>query len=618
MMEPTASRPAVPAPAPDATLLAALLECEADLDALERALLVAAVHPSCGGAQRAWLARWDERRGWLEGWRVHERGEGGVTLAHAIARARRAPPGEAVDPERVRAWVASAESLDGALARAWSTGQPASGAGSEQPAAPWAEAAHVGVVPLRRGPRPYGVLVLAVDGEAGEAPLAWLATVADAALGAQVRAAEARRRARHLSALAEFARAGVSASNVAEAVHALVRLAAQGVGVAHAAVYRPRENGALALDLSHGPSATREPQARALLASAAEAHRAERTHSGTGAERLPGGAGEGSSDLSAWAFVPITAYGVHSGVLAAWDGPERHAASPEWERGDLETLTALADHAALLFEHARRLDELTAAERRREDLASRLREQDRLAAVGEMAARVAEDARQPLASVAAFVARVLRELPPEDPRREYLDVVRRESERVDALLSEQLAYAKLERPRLRMEALNAVVQEALRAAAEPLSRRRVRLVKKFAPDLPELLLDAERIRRVVMNILTCALEAIPSGGRMRIETRRAGAFVVLDVVHDRVRQAGDALEQLFAPFGSLPVSGAALGLGVAQQIVREHGGEIRVKAPDEWSSVFSVTLPVLENQDRRRRADRRVPRGERRKRPSEG
>ena len=164
-----------------------------------------------------------------------------------------------------------------------------------------------------------------------------------------------------------------------------------------------------------------------------------------------------------------------------------------------------------------------------------------------------------------------------------------------------------------MERLNGVVQEALRSAAEPLSRRRVRLVKKFAPDLPELLLDADRIRRVVANILASALEAVPTGGRMRVETRRAGAFVVLDVVHDRTREVGDALEQLFAPFGALPVTGAALGLGVAQQIVREHGGEIRVKAQDEWSSVFSVTLPVLENQDRRKKADRRAPRGERRR-----
>ena len=500
-------------------------------------------------------------------------------IAHAIARARRTPPGEDAASEAVRAWVASVDSLEGALARAWSGGSPAVGPGSEQPSAPWSTEERVGIVPLRRGPRPYGVLVIALAADPGEGVLPALATIADAALIAQSRAAEARRRARHLAALAEFARAAVSASNVAEGVHALVRLAAQAVGVSHAAVYRVRQNGTLALDLSHGPSPSREPQARTLIESANEARRSDRALTGIGAERLPGPGGDGSSEISTWAFVPINAYGVGSGVLAAWDGPERHPASPEWERGDLETLVALADQAALLFEHARRLDEL--------------------------------------ASVAAFVVRVLHELEPEDPRREYLEVVRREAERVDALLNEQLAYARLERPRLRLEVLNSVVQEALRGAAEALSRRRVRLVKKFAPDLPELLLDAERIRRVVANILTCALEAIPSGGRMRVETKRSGAFVVMDVVHDRVRQAGDALDQLFAPFGALPVSGAALGLGVAQQIVREHGGEIRVRAQDEWSSLFSVTLPVLENQDRRRRSDRRVPRGERRRGPSE-
>ena len=100
---------------------------------------------------------------------------------------------------------------------------------------------------------------------------------------------------------------------------------------------------------------------------------------------------------------------------------------------------------------------------------------------------------------------------------------------------------------------------------------------------------------------------------MRIETRRAGAHVVLDVGHDRAERSGDALARLFAPFGDAPASGAALGLGVAQQIVREHGGEIRVRSEDEWSSVFSVTLPALDNQDRRRSSDRRGVRNERRR-----
>jgi nitrogen-specific signal transduction histidine kinase len=162
------------------------------------------------------------------------------------------------------------------------------------------------------------------------------------------------------------------------------------------------------------------------------------------------------------------------------------------------------------------------------------------------------------------------------------------------------------------------VQEALRGSTEPLTRRRVRLVKKLAPDLPTLLLDAARIRRVVANIVACALEAVPMGGRMRLETRRAGANVVLDVVHDRTQHSGDALEQLFAPFGAATGSGSALGLSVAQQIVREHGGEIRVRSEDEWSSVVSVTLPVLDNQDRRHAVDRRAARSERRRKPSEG
>jgi signal transduction histidine kinase len=428
-----------------------------------------------------------------------------------------------------------------------------------------------------------------------------------------VRAGEARRRARHAAATGEFARAAVGGGNLAETVHTLGRLAAQALQVRHAAVYRVREDGTLRLEVSQGPAPARETQSRALQIPAAEVARANRALAGRGPEELPGPGVEGTGDMSVWALQPLSAYGRVLGVLAAWDGPERHPASPEWERGDLEALTALADHAALLFEHANRLDELGVLERRRNDLASRLREQDRLAALGEMAGRVAEDARQPLASFAAYAARALQELAEGDPRREVLEAVRLQAERIGSLLGEQLAYARLEAPRLRMESLNSVVQESLRGSAEALTRRRVRLVKKLAPDLPTLLLDAARIRRVLSNIVACALEAVPMGGRVRIETRRAGAHVVLDVVHDRAEQASDALAQLFAPFGDAPASGAALGLGVAQQIVREHGGEIRVRSEDEWSSVFSVTLPVLDNQDRRRGRDRRGVRNERRR-----
>ena len=615
-MPPNSSRPAASEPAPDPAALAALLECEADLDALERALLVAAMHPSAGAAEAAWLVRWDERRGRLESWRSLSAADADVTLAAAIARARRAPPSPPESAER--AWSSPVSALEGACEAAWRTGDPATGGGSELPGAPWAACPRIGVVPLRRGARFHGLLVLGLTARSAREPgLTWLALAGQLALAAQLRAADARRRARHAAGLSEFAHLAVGATNVAEATHALVRIASQALQVSHAAYYRWREDEVLALELAHGPAATRETQARALQLAAAEVARVPRAISGTLATELPGPPAEGAGEVSVWALQPVVAYGRLLGVLAVWDGVERAPSSPEWERGDLELTATLADHAALVFEHARRLEELGSSERRHQDLASRLREQDRVAAVGEMAARVADDARAPLATMTAFAARALRELPEDDPRREYLEAVQREAERLQSLMDEQAAYAKLERPRLRMEGLNDVAQEALRTANEALSRRRVRLVKKLAPDLPALLLDAARIRRVLENIMACALESVPVGGRMRIETRRSGSFVVLEVVHDRARSDGDVLEQLFAPFGAGRAAGAALGLGVAQQIVREHGGEIRVRTEDEWSSVFSVTLPVLANQDRRRHADRRGARPERRRRGPE-
>src|SRR5260370_504987 len=129
-MEPTASSSARPEPAPDVEALAALLDCEADLDALERALLAAAVHPAGGGVDQAWLARWDERRGLRGGWRVHAEASEDANLATCIARARRAPPSEPTDIGRVRAWSCTPDALDGACEFAWRTGLPVTGPGA--------------------------------------------------------------------------------------------------------------------------------------------------------------------------------------------------------------------------------------------------------------------------------------------------------------------------------------------------------------------------------------------------------------------------------------------------------------------------------------------------------
>ena len=324
----------------------------------------------------------------------------------------------------------------------------------------------------------------------------------------------------------------------------------------------------------------------------------------------PGIAGE----TTAWTVVPIAAYDHAHGALVVHDGLERHPASPGFDRTDATFLAALADHAALLIEHADSRAAQRRVERKLAEQGARLHELDRLAAVGEMAARVARESRNPITSIAAFARRAQREMRDEDPLREYLEIVVRETERLESMLGEQMAYAQLERGRLRMQNLNAVVQEALMRSSETLVRRRVRLLKKLAGDLPELLLDEHRIKRVVENVVAHALECVPTGGRIKVESRRAGEWVAVEIAHDGSRTGGDLLEELFVPFSSGAPAGAAVGLGVAQQIVREHGGEVRVRSEGEWATVFSFTLPIRGNEDRRQSTDRRSVRGERRRR----
>ena len=323
-----------------------------------------------------------------------------------------------------------------------------------------------------------------------------------------------------------------------------------------------------------------------------------------------------AAGLSAVASYPLCAYGRTLGALAVYDRVLAHPAEyAGFDRGEREFLAALADVGALAIDHAERFRELRQAEQHARELQTRLGRQERLAVLSGLAGRMAEEARNPVASIQTFTKRALEGLPAEDARREYLEIVMREAARLEQVLGEPIDATGLEPPSMRVQSVNDTVQETLQAFGEFLVRRRVRLVKKLSPELPRLLLDRERIRHVMTRILECALESVSIGGRIRVETRRAPQHVIVEVAHDGLRAPGDALEQLFTSFASSRIGAAGLGLEVAQRIVREHGGEIRVRAEGDASTVFGFTLPINGNQDRRRSTpERRRSLGDRRSR----
>lgn len=600
--------------APWAVALTALFEAEADLDALERMLLLWARHPDGVAADAAWLLRWDAAREAWVGWSDGPREPGHGALDAELARARRS----AAPTPATRALVLGAhgrpadwEHVTRAATAAWTE--------SVIDEAPWNHHAGVAVAPLARGSRPHALLVAAwSDGERDHARLAALETlrrVAQVALNAQWRAAEARRRARLAVGIAEAIAALGASINVAEAHHLLLRLAVQGTAARGGALWTRNAEGAPQLALANGPAALRDRVAEAFTETAVAAMTAARATSGTSGAEAVALPPDVSGEVSAWAVAPMRVADDSLGALMVWDGIDRSAVEGGLDALALDHLATLAQVGGALETHARVLDERQGSERQRRELQRQLRAQDELATLGELASRVAQEARNPIASIGAFARRAHRALPEGDPQREYLEIVIREAGRLESMMQEQLQYAALEQPRLQLQDLNVVVQEALRAAGESLVRRRVRLVKKLAPDLPQLLLDAARVRRVLENVLGFALENVLVGGRVRVESRRSGGYVVLEIAHDGPRSGGDLLEHLFVPFAT-GAAGAAVGLGVAQQIVREHGGEIRVRSEGEWNAIFSCTFPVRENEDRRHGSDRRGVRPDRRRRPA--
>ncbi len=584
----------------------------ADAEPIERALLDYATHPGGAGASEAWLLAWNASASRFGGWSWA--GAGGTRpLAEALDLARPARP----DPERqervarLRRRTFELQALGTVPGRAWSSGHAATGP-ADADAGLWPAQALLYVVPVRRGNAAHGLLIAVgseteVDGRR-LALLEHAAASASAALAVQARAQSERLRAMRAGALAEMARASVSAMNVAEAQHLATRLAARVTGARGSAAWRVHGD-TLRLEVTHGPAGQRERIARELMGEAREA-----TLAMTPRVLDPGAEGAAERTVTSAGIVPLVAYGHPRGALGVWEKTSLHPAEPDgFDAADMEFLHTLGDLLAMSLDHAARFDALRAAEREREELRARVRREERLAAAGEFASRAAREVRNPIAAVAAFARRARREMKPDDPLREYLEIVLREIDRIDRITREQLALAEMQPPRLSLENVNVVVGRALQRAGEPLVRRRIRLLKKLAADLPALLLDPERMERVIGNIVGQAVDAVPLGGRVRVETRRAGGFVVIEVAHDGAHDPGAMMEQLFAPFAPAP-DGAGVGLGVARQVIHEHGGEIRVRADVEWSTVLTLTLPVLENDDRRRPgADRRRPRRDRRR-----
>ena len=218
---------------------------------------------------------------------------------------------------------------------------------------------------------------------------------------------------------------------------------------------------------------------------------------------------------------------------------------------------------------------------------------DRLAALGEMAAVVAHEIRNPIAGIAAGVEYFTRNITPGSPEFEGAAMIQGEIERVNRIVEDILFVARPLQLNLAPENLLAVVESVVQRSQAQLKAGRTAAVIRCGQDLPLLPLDRQRLEQVLTNLVTNAVQAMPGGGRLNIDINTAEKNNVVLVITDTGPGiSADVQRRIFEPFFTTKTKGTGLGLAVARRIVEEHGGAIRVESEEGRGTSFFIELPV--------------------------
>jgi PAS domain S-box-containing protein len=229
----------------------------------------------------------------------------------------------------------------------------------------------------------------------------------------------------------------------------------------------------------------------------------------------------------------------------------------------------------------------------------KLNRADRLAAIGTLAAGVAHEIRNPLASIKGLAQMLCEESSDESQTSDYAQVIVREVNRLDGVVRELLEFAQADRSETRLYDLNQLVREALEVARwkAPEEKRKGVTVREEYGELPPLPISAERVNRAFLNLLVNAFEACPADGEIAVSTRReaaedaSGGWVIVSIENNGEKITKEDTERIFEPFFSTKPTGTGLGLPIAYQAITSHGGTIDVATTDERTA-FIVKFPV--------------------------
>jgi signal transduction histidine kinase len=287
--------------------------------------------------------------------------------------------------------------------------------------------------------------------------------------------------------------------------------------------------------------------------------------------------------------VPLLYAGQVIGTLSVYTG---HTYS--FSNEEVRILSALAELSAIAIEKARLYERLV-------DVEEQLRQNEKLSALGLLAAEVAHEIRNPLTVLKMLYHSLDLQFPPGDPRGKDARIIDQKIEHLNKIVEQILDFARTTEPKFAPVNLNLLIDELCLLVRHKLKNQNIELVRKLQPSLPQVLGEAGQLEQAFLNLILNAAEAMPAGGTLTIASRsmrlpRSNPKPTHVVVDFQDTGQGMSAEQRRRAFTSVlrssKAKGTGLGLAIVSRVIETHRGQVKIKSLQGKGTTVSVFLPL--------------------------
>ena len=217
---------------------------------------------------------------------------------------------------------------------------------------------------------------------------------------------------------------------------------------------------------------------------------------------------------------------------------------------------------------------------------------ERLAFTGRIAASIAHEIRNPLTNVSMSARQLKEAFDHDSPWARHIEIILRNTERINFLITELLNCARPPELNMQPHDINGILDATLDSIRAKITAQRVLVRKAYCSGGPVVSVDQEQITRVFSNVMINALDAMPEGGTLTIETGIEGPSFIVEIKDTGTGIPEDDIIRIFDPFFSTKSSGIGLGLSMTYTTVVSHCGTISVESRHKKGTVFNISLPM--------------------------